>query len=98
MVWGGGALSAAFDVNIGVKQGCPASPHLFCLLSNKVRDFIVAHTLSSHQVHNPFLSLAVTFILLYVDDFALIAASLESLQQLLHAFGCFVDVHGMRIS
>ena len=32
----GGALSAAFDVNIGAKQGCPASPHVFSIFFDRV--------------------------------------------------------------
>ena len=98
VVRGGGAFSAAFDVNIGVKQGCPASPRVFCLFFDRVRDFIAAHAPPSRRVHTPYLALLATFILLYADDVALIAASPERLQQLLHAFGRFADMHGMRIS
>ena len=47
---------------------------------------------------NPYLELLETFILLYLDSFTLITASLESLQQLLRAFGHFVDAHRMCIS
>ena len=98
MVWVGGALFAAFDVNIGVKQGCPASPHVFCLFFDRVRDFIVAHAPPSHRAHTPYLALLATFILLYADDVALIVASWERLQQHLHAFGHFTDMHGMHTS
>ena len=90
VVQGGGGFSAAFDVNIGVKEGCPASPRVFYLFFDRVRDFIAAHT--------PYLALLATFILLYTDDVALIVASPERLQQILHAFGRFADMHGMRIS
>ena len=41
---GGGSMSTAFDVNMGVKQGCPASPRAFCLFLDRVRDLIAAHT------------------------------------------------------
>ena len=98
VVWEGGAFSAAFDINIGVKQGCPASPRVFCLFFDRVRDFIAAHAPPSRRAHTPYLALLETFILLYADDFALIAASPDRLQQLLHAFGCFADMHGMCIS
>ena len=43
VVRGGGAFSAAFDVNIGVKQGCPSNPRVFCIFFDRVRDFIAAH-------------------------------------------------------
>ena len=98
MVWGGGAFSAAFDVSIGVKQGYPASPRVFCLFFDRVRDFIAAHAPPSLRAHTPYLALLATFILLYADDVALIAASPERLQQLFHAFGRFADMHGMHIS
>ena len=98
VVQGGGAFSAAFDVNIGVKQGYPASPRVFCLFFDRVKDFIAAHAPPSHRVHTPYLALLATFILLYTDDVALIAASTERLQQLLHVFGNFADMSGMCIS
>ena len=94
----GGAFSAAFDVNIGVKQGCHASPRVFCLFFDRVRDSIAAHAPPSHRAHTPYLALLATFILLHADDVALIAAFPERLQQLLHAFGRFADMHGMLIS
>ena len=83
---------------MGVKQGCPASPRVFCLFFDRVRDFIVAHAPPPRRVHTPYLALLASFILLYADNVTLIVASLERLQQLLHAFGHFVDMYGMCIS
>ena len=62
---------------MGVKQGCPASPHVFCLFLDKVWDFIATHALPSWHAHTPFLALLATLILLYADDFVLIADSAE---------------------
>ena len=76
----GGSMSTAFDVNMGVKQGCPASPRVFCLFLDRVRDFIAAHTSPSRRTHTLFLVLLATFILLYADDLVLIADSAERLQ------------------
>ena len=98
MVRAGGSVSAAFNVNIGVKQGCPASPGVFCLFFDRVRDFITAHAPPSRRAHTPFLVLLAIFILLYTDDVVLIADSPEQLQQLLHAFAHFADTNGMHIS
>ena len=95
---GGGSVSAAFDVNMGVKQGYPASPRMFCLFFDRVQDFIAAHTPPSHLAHIPFLALLTTFILLYADDVVLIADSPERIKQLLHAFTHFADANGMHIS
>ena len=80
MVRAGGSISTAFDINIGVKQGCPASPHVFCLFLGRVRDFIAAHAPPSQRAHTLFLALLVTFILLYADDLILITDSEEWLQ------------------
>ena len=77
---GGGSMSTTFDVNMGVKQGCPASPRMFCLFLDRVWYFIAAHTTPSWCTHTPFLALLATFILLYVDDLVLIADSAEWLQ------------------
>ena len=91
-------MSAAFDINMGVKQGCPASPRVFCLFFGRVSDFIAAHAPPSWCAHTPFLALLATFILLYADDIVLIADSAERLQKLLDAFAHFVDANGMCIS
>ena len=80
VVRAGGSMSTAFDVNMGVKQGCPASPRVFCLFLDRVRDFIAAHTSPSRRTHTPFLALLATFILLYADDLVLVADSAERLQ------------------
>ena len=76
---GEGALSAAFDVNIGVKQGWPASSHVFCLFFDRVWDFIATHVPPSCWAHTPYLTLLAILIFLYTDDIVLIAASLERL-------------------
>ena len=73
-------MSTAFDVNMGVKQGCPASSRVFCLFLDRVRDFIAAHTSSSWHTHTLFLALLAIFILLYADGLVLIADSAEHLQ------------------
>ena len=78
-------------------QGCPASPRVFCLFFDRVRDFIAAHAPPSRHAHTPFLALLTTFILLYANDVVLIADSPERLQQLLHAFAHFADMNWMHI-
>ena len=80
VVWAGGSMSTAFDVYMGVKQGCPASPHVFCLFLDRERYFIAAHASPSWHIHTGFLALLATFILLYADDLVLIADSAERLQ------------------
>ena len=73
-------MSTAFDINMGVKHGYPASPHVFCLFLERVLDFITVHAPPSWRAHTPFLALLATFILLYADDLVLIADSAERLQ------------------
>ena len=80
VVWAGGSISTAFDINMGVKQGCPASSGVFCLFLDSVQDFLAAHAPPSWHAHTPFLALLATFILLYADDLVLIADSMELLQ------------------
>ena len=36
VVWAGGSMSAAFDVNMGLKQSCPASPCVLFLFLDRV--------------------------------------------------------------
>ena len=72
-------MSTAFDANMGVKQGCHTSHHMFCLFIDRAQDFISVHTPPNWYAHTLFLALLVTFILLYAHDLALIADSLESL-------------------
>ena len=73
-------MSTAFDVNIGVKQGCPASHHVFCPFLNKVWDLITAQALPFQHTHTLFLAFLANFILLYADDLVLIADSAKQLQ------------------
>ena len=79
VIWVGGFISTAFDINMGVKQGRPASPCVFCLFLDRVGDFLAAHAPPSWHVHTPFFALLVMFILLYADDLVLIAGSAEQL-------------------
>ena len=80
MVWAGEFVSTVFDINMGVKQGRHASPHVFCLFLERVHNFITVHAPPSRHAYTPLLSLLVTFILLYTDDLVLIAYSTEQLQ------------------
>ena len=93
-----GQASASFKVNMGVKQGCPASPRVFTLLFDRVRDFITSHAPPGRHAYAPYLAMLASFILLYADDVALLTDTPDCLQLLLHAFVHFADANGMRIS
>ena len=80
VIWVEGSMSTAFEVNMGLKQGCPASPCVFCLFLDTVLGFITVHASPFQHAHTLFLVLLVTFILLYADDLVLIADSTEWLQ------------------
>ena len=73
-------MSAAFDVSMGVKQGCPDNPYVFYFFFDRVQDFIAMHAPPFQHVHTSFLVFLATFILLYIDDLVLIASSTERLQ------------------
>ena len=90
MVQGGVSLSTAIDMDIGVKQGCSASPHVFCLFLDRVWDFLSAHTPPSWHAHSSFLALLVTFILLYIDDLVFFCRLLRVVAV---ALACFCPGH-----
>ena len=98
LVHQGGSMSAAFDINMGEKQGHPASLSVFCLFLGRVQDFIAVHAPPFCHAHTPYFALLATFILLYADDLVLITNFPGWLQKLLHAFTHFVDANGMHIS
>ena len=73
-------MSVAFDINMGVNQGCPAIPCVFSLFLDRVWNFIMIHIPSSQYVQAPLLALLVIFILLYADHLVLITDSSERFQ------------------
>ena len=79
-----GGLLRSTASTIGVKQGCPLSPTLFCFYIYKISDYILraggaGADLAGAYVH----------IMLYVDDIVLISESLEGLQGHLSALDEF---------
>lgn len=92
-----GELSAAFPVNSGVKQGCPASPLLFSMYFDRAHQYLLDHAPARLRARAPYLAMLATIILLYADDVALLASSPERLQELLSAFGDFCTTHGLRV-
>ena len=75
----GDTLSDWFDIKAGVRQGGILSPVFYCLYVDDLVDIISSLGIGCH-LKNIFLS-----ILLYADDMALLAPSLNGLQQLLSA-------------
>ena len=43
VVWVGVSICTALDINMALKQGCPASPCVFCLFLDRVLDFITVN-------------------------------------------------------
>ena len=75
----GDTMSEWFDIKAGVRQGGILSPVFYCLYVDDLVDILSSMGIGCH-LKNVFLS-----ILLYADDMALLAPSLNGLQQLLAA-------------
>ena len=69
-----GGLSPQFPTQVGVKQGCPASPVLFSLFFDRVVDFLQDNAPLHLRSATPLLAGLGTFVLLYADDLVLLAA------------------------
>ena len=81
-------FSQEFVSNMGVKQGCPLSPTLFRLCIDKLKELILEHA-QGNVIDGPQICLFVVLVLLYADDVALLAYTIEGIQnllELLHAF------------
>ena len=75
----GDTMSEWFDIKAGVRQGGILSPVFYCLYVDDLVEILSSMGIGCH-LRNVFLS-----ILLYADDMALLAPSLNGLQQLLSA-------------
>ena len=81
----------AFDIKIGVRQGCVASPILYNTISEKIMKSIEdMKGVSIGGMSNNNLSFA--------DDTAVIADSEEKLQLLMSTLNDACDKHGMEIN
>jgi hypothetical protein len=69
-------ISESFRSDIGVKQGCPLSPTLFCLYIDKLEEL-----LNLQEGDGALFGGFVIRLLLYVDDLILIAKSALGLQE-----------------
>jgi hypothetical protein len=82
-------FSPTFLIQQGTREGCILSPILFLIFFFEAVKFMGEVELADGQVH---LGVMVAVILLFADDVALIARSIEDLQRLLDAWGHFCDI------
>lgn len=87
----GPSLSAAYPVNTGVKQGCPASPLLFTLFFDRVSSWLRNPEGNRLRTRCPILTTLSVCLLMYADDVVLLAPGPARLQSLLTRFGNFCD-------
>ena len=87
-------------VRLGLKQGCPASPLLFSLFFDRVASAIQEAAADLHPPsHHIFTFLTLQLlILLFADDVALIAHSLDGLSHLYKAFKHFCSTNHLTIN
>ncbi|XP_067654422.1 uncharacterized protein [Haliotis asinina] len=71
-------VSATFDVNIGVRQGCVLSPFLFSFFINELAVQIERNCSHGIQLHPDMFYL---FLLLFADDIVLISSTINGLQK-----------------
>ena len=85
-------LSNSFEINCGLKQGCPLSPTLFNIYINDLID-----DLNQEEEGISFGDCKVNA-LLYADDVVLLGGSPDQLQRLLHTLGQWCSDNYMHIN
>lgn len=87
-------------VRLGLKQGCPASPLLFSLFFDRVASAIQTAAANFSPTSNHFFSFLTLqlLILLFADDVALIARSLNGLATIYRAFKDFCNNNHLTIN
>ena len=86
-------ISESFRSDIGVKQGCPLSPTLFCLYIDKLKEW-----LNLQGGDGVRLGEFVIKLLLYADDIVLISKLAHGLQMHLYALEHFCRAVGMQVN
>jgi exonuclease III len=84
-----------FTISRGLRQGCPLSPLLFCLVIEPLLRWIGSENKGYEFAKNNNLS---TPILAYMDDIVLISKSKEEMKSLITKLETFCDFYGMKIS
>lgn len=84
-----------FTISRGLRQGCPLSPLLFCLIIEPLIKWLKSGDEGYTFHSNPQISLSV---LAYMDDLVIISKNREELNQLLSKLETFCNTYGMKIS
>ena len=84
-----------FECNIGVKQGCPASPLLFSLYLDELETLLED---ASEHIDCPRLAQLLIAILMFADDIALFSYSPRGLQHQLNILQEFCTARGLKVN
>ena len=87
--------SALFDCNIGVKQGCPASPLLFGLYLDELERLLEEH---ADDIDCPRITEMLIAILMFADDIALLSYSHAGLQKQLDILQNFCKARSLTVN
>ncbi|MCO5612696.1 hypothetical protein L7F22_066965 [Adiantum nelumboides] len=89
-------LSREFGSNMGVKQGCPLSPTLFGLCIDQLEEYMFF--IRTEEQEGPAIGMLVLVLLIYADDLALFAHTIEALQKLVDAIHAFCENTGLSVN
>jgi hypothetical protein len=88
-------LTNEFACPVGLRQGCPLSPILFCLFINELHDLLIRNETRGIQLQPSIIEL---FLLMFADDIAFIADTISNLQKQLNILQSFCDQSKLKVN
>ena len=88
-------LTDEFNCPVGLRQGCPLSPMLFCLFINELHEKMKQEGIRGIQL---FPDIIEVFILMFADDIALLADTVSGLQKQLNTLESFCENSKLKVN